>query len=167
MTQRAARVVCPRCGANNFDTVSACWKCQSPLVGAVSSGMPQTGMSPPLPSPGALDRGVLPAPVYSAPLSTGDSGVARRAAIALGITLPFIGLPVGWVFMMIEDERKQAIGRLCAIWSMISLVLQLLLMFVAAQTLAPMLQGALSLAAKTAQQAEQQSQSRDMGGGIP
>ena len=67
-----------------------------------------------------------PAP---APAVTGDSSVARRAAIALALTIPFVGLPVGWVFMMIEDRNKQAIGRVCAVWSMIGLVLHLILTY--------------------------------------
>lgn len=66
--------------------------------------------------------------------ASGDSGVARRAAIALALTIPWIGLPVGWVFMMIEDSRKQAIGRVCAVWSMIALIFHLLIMFVMAQS---------------------------------
>jgi hypothetical protein len=67
-----------------------------------------------------------PAPIIQqAPLPGGDSGVAKRAALLLGLTIPFVGLPVGWVFMMIEDRNKQAIGRWCAMWSMIGLVLHL------------------------------------------
>lgn len=100
---------------------------------------------------------------YPASRTGGDPGVARRAAIALALTLPFIGLPVGWVFMMIEDERKQAIGRVCAVWSCISLVLQLMLMFAAAQSLGPVLQAAVRIGAKAAQQ----NQSSDLPGGAP
>ncbi len=67
--------------------------------------------------------------VYPPPAATGDPAVARRAAIALALTIPFIGLPVGWVFMMIEDRNKQAIGRVCAVWSMVGLVLHLFLTY--------------------------------------
>ncbi len=55
--------------------------------------------------------------------------MAKRAAIALALTLPWIGLPVGWVFMMIEDRSKQAVGRLCANVSLIGLLLHLVLMY--------------------------------------
>ena len=70
---------------------------------------------------------------------SGDSSLAKRAAIALALTLPFIGLPVGWVFMMIEDHRKQAIGRVCANWSLIGLVFHLLLMVALAKSSTDML----------------------------
>ena len=67
-------------------------------------------------------------------MPTGDSGVATRAAIALALTFPWIGLPVGWVFMMIEDRRKQAIGRTCAVWSMVALVVHLFFMVIFIQS---------------------------------
>jgi hypothetical protein len=60
-----------------------------------------------------------------APQAVGDTGVARRAALLLGLTIPFIGLPVGWIFMMIEDRSKQAVGRWCVTWSVVGLVLHL------------------------------------------
>jgi hypothetical protein len=65
---------------------------------------------------------------------TGDPGTAQRAAIWLALTIPWVGLPVGWVFMMIEDSRKQAIGRTCVFWSCIALVFHLLLMFALTET---------------------------------
>ena len=76
---------------------------------------------------------------YTAPAS-GDFGTARRAAILLALTIPWIGLPVGWIFMMIEDSRRQAIGRICAVWSTVALVFHLLLMVVMAQSMSQMLQ---------------------------
>ena len=76
---------------------------------------------------------------------TGDSGVATRAAIALALTFPWIGLPVGWCFMMIEDRRKQAIGRICAVWSMIGLVLHLVFIVMAIPAAIAMIANALSL----------------------
>ena len=134
MAQRAGRIMCPKCGANNFDTVTSCWKCGAPM----SAGGAPVAQSPPVPQqatmmhapayaqerPGGYPQ---PAPMaYPAPAAPGDTGVARRAALYLGLTIPFIGLPVGWIFMMIEDRNKQAIGRWCAMWSMIGLVLHLL-----------------------------------------
>jgi len=134
MAQRAGRITCPRCGANNFDTVTSCWKCGAPVGAAMAAPpvpMPAPALSSPPPS-FAYERAPAPMP-YAVPPPTGDSGAARRAAIALALTLPFIGLPVGWVFMMIEDRQKQAIGRLCATWSLIALVLHLLLTYIMIQ----------------------------------
>ena len=73
--------------------------------------------------------------------------------------MPWLGLPVGWVFMMIEDHRKQAIGRLCANWSMIALVFHLLLMFVAMQSV-----GSVLLKTVDILKSVQQSQSEGAGG---
>ena len=134
MAQRAGRLTCPRCGANNFETVTACWKCGAPL-GGTAGAPPQTGFAPAY----AAEPARPPAVGYVSGAYAGDPGVARRAAIALALTLPWIGLPVGWVFMMIEDSRRQAIGRLCAVWSLIGLCFHMLLMVAAAGALEKML----------------------------
>jgi hypothetical protein len=130
MAQRAGRITCPKCGANNFDTVTSCWKCGAP----VGAGAP-VAAAVPIPAAPAYSERMPPqpqpiayAPSASPAIPAGDSRVARRAAIALALTIPWIGLPVGWIFMMIEDSRKQAVGRVCAAWSMIALVLHLALM---------------------------------------
>ena len=149
MMQRTGRLTCPRCGANNFETVTACWKCGTALNAGVSSPVAAAPLSQGA-YPGA-ERAPAPpmttannAPYPLAPVSSaGDSGVATRAAIALALTLPWIGLPVGWVFMMIEDRRRQAIGRICAVWSMIGLVLHLLLLIPAASAVGAILMKAV------------------------
>lgn len=213
MTQRAGRVICPRCGANNFDTVANCWKCGAPLGAAA----PQNASAPnhpnnlngpsSLPMPGAVSRnaptsggmmaggampdGAMPvgmpggamerdrsgnaappyanyAPaVYAPPPVTGDSGAAKRAAIALALTIPWIGLPVGWVFMMIEDSRRQAIGRVCVNWSLIALVFHLLLMFVAAQAAGGLLQTLLKPAMDAAMQSGSRAGAGSGGASVP
>ena len=119
------------------------------------------------PYPVAETRPGTPQPMMGAaaayPVSTGDPGSARRAAIALALTLPWIGLPVGWIFMMIEDDRKQAIGRVCAVWSAIALIFHLLLMFVAVQSVGTLLKETLNIM-KSVQQS-QGAGGGDMGGG--
>ena len=147
MAQRAGRLTCPRCGANNFDTVTSCWKCGAPVGAAgMAPSAPAPTVNTPAPTAYVQERAPAaysqPAPMsYTAPAPaiTGDSGVARRAAIALALTIPFVGLPVGWVFMMIEDRNKQAIGRVCAVWSMIGLVLHLILTYFMVQGTVKML----------------------------
>ena len=145
MAQRAGRVTCPRCGANNFDTVTSCWKCGAPVGSAELAqaapllSAPTAGAVPYLqeraPAPAGYGQ---PVPVsYPPSVASGDTGVARRAAVALGLTIPFVGLPVGWIFMMIEDRNRQAIGRWCAAWSMIGLVLHLALTYVMIQQAVP------------------------------
>lgn len=138
MAQRAGRRTCPRCGANNFDTVSHCWKCSAPL-----SGVPSAPAAAPVPAPAASDP--LPAAVparaaaYAPPLAfaDGDPAAARRAAVMLGLVFPWIGLPVGWVFLMLEDGRRQAVGRVCVLWSAIALVLHVLLLYASVAALVP------------------------------
>jgi hypothetical protein len=109
---------------------------------------------PGMPQVSTVERAHAPAPVYASPPAAGDFGVAKRAAIAFALTLPFISLPVGWTFMMIEDHRRQAIGRICVIWSCIALFFHLLLMFVAAQSITPFLQTILATATKAATQSQ-------------
>ena len=81
----------------------------------------------------------------------GDPGMARRAAVLLALTIPWIGLPIGWTFMMMEDRKRQAIGRYCANWSMIALVFHLLLSFVFVQSLQAYLPLVMGILSKSAQ----------------
>jgi len=127
MAQRTGRVSCSRCGANNFDTVTACWKCGTALSSAPVS-MPAMASAAPM-------AGERPAPVFMPPVSSGNPALAKRAALALALTIPFLGLPIGWAFMMIEDTRRQAIGRFCVNWSLIGLVLHLFLSYLGMQAL--------------------------------
>jgi len=130
VTQRTGRITCPKCGANNFDSVTTCWKCgaqvntstgshvqASPAAASYTPGAPaaQYGYTP--------ER--IPSQVQMSQ-PTGDPNVANRAAIWLALTLPFIGLPAGWLFMMVEDQRKQRVGRICVMWSLIALVFHIL-----------------------------------------
>ncbi len=180
MVQRTGRVTCPKCGANNFDTVTTCYRCQSSLITGAQQPAPMQGgtamatdragkpvpMNAPLPpamnpmmnAPAQPPMMSSPPPAYMPDYGNGGGGdpaMARRAAVLLALTIPFIGLPVGWAFMMMEDRKRQAIGRYCANWSMIALVFHLLLSFVFMQSLAsylPMLLGV----AKSVQQKQQQ-----------
>lgn len=142
MAQRAGRLTCPKCGANNFDTVSACWKCGAVLnQGATPMSVTQvvtpTGYTPERAQPPPLAYPVGPVQpaggAYAPQAVSGDPNVAKRAAILLALTIPWIGLPVGWIFMMIEDHRKQSIGRICAAWSVVALLFHIVLMTWATQ----------------------------------
>lgn len=128
MAQRTGRVSCSRCGANNFDTVTACWKCGAAL-GTANAPVPMMPVAASMP-------GERPAPVVVQAGPSGNPALAKRAAIALALTIPFLGLPIGWAFMMIEDSRRQAIGRFCVNWSLLGLVLHLFLGYLGMQALA-------------------------------
>lgn len=148
MSRNTGRTICPRCGANNFDTVSICWKCHTPLPVATTSA---AGTPAPYPgAPTAPSR--VPPASPGAGSSDGDPASARRAAIALALTLPWLGLPIGWIIMMTGNYRQQAIGRLCATWSLIALIFHLMLTFVAAQSLGSLLVQTLSILKSTRQE---------------
>lgn len=125
MAQRTGRVSCSRCGANNFETVTACWKCGATLGGA------SVNMSAAPVAVSVLEQ--RHAPVFMPATPSGNPALAKRAAIALALTIPFLGLPIGWAFMMIEDSRRQAIGRFCVNWSLLGLVLHLFLFYLGMQ----------------------------------
>jgi hypothetical protein len=132
------RITCSRCGANNFETVTACWKCGSALgtaapPAAAGPATNQTNYAAP------YREEVRPQPAYAPTqpaAAHGDQAAATRAAIMLALTLPFIGLPVGWVMVMLENPRHQRVGKICANWSAIGLVVHLLLSVVLFQGIA-------------------------------
>ncbi len=141
MSPGSGRVSCPRCGANNFDTVTACWKCSAPLSGAVATPPPDRA-SPT--TPGRSVGGVAGAAQAAGFRAvSGSTSASERAALWLGLLFPYFGLPVGLVFMMLDDDRKQHLGRICIFWSCISMVVHVAFMSVAALGLREMLFAAL------------------------
>lgn len=108
----AGRVRCLYCGANNFPASAACWQCSRPL-----KAMPE----PPAPgaSPAAAGPASLPgfAPVSPARGALTESPLAPKAAVAMGLLFPFIGLPAGMIFLMLDDPRKTYLGWLMIGWS--------------------------------------------------
>jgi hypothetical protein len=81
------------------------------------------------------------APAYAPPVQqhvpAGDPAAATKAAILLALTIPWIGLPAGWLFMMVENPRTQRVGRICANWSAVALIVHILITGI-------MFQGAMS-----------------------
>lgn len=74
-----------------------------------------------------------PTNVASAPIAyrvAGDPAAANRAAMWLGLLFPYFGLPIGLAFIMCDDRRRQEVGRLCIVWSLLSGAIHLLLLFV-------------------------------------
>jgi len=123
MAIRGGRIVCPRCGANNFDTVTACWRCSASLASALPGPLPA---APSLPDRAANAQAMAPPAVPQA----GSPAAASRAAMWLGLLFPYFGIPVGLAFIMCEDRRRQEIGRQCILWSLLSTFIHLLLLFV-------------------------------------
>lgn len=97
------RVQCTACGASNFDTVSQCWKCGAAL-------------------------GTPPSPGIAAPIAAAADALRRAntAAIWLGLLFPYVGLPVGLIFLMLPERHRQDVGRTCVIWSAVSMVVSTL-----------------------------------------
>jgi hypothetical protein len=116
------RIVCARCGENNFDTQANCWKCGSSLAGT-----PAAPTTSPRPSPPPAAYAAAPVAVASAPISRPvDLGVAIWAAVALAFFFPGVAVPVGLVFLMLDDRRKVEIGRITLIWGLVFTLLHLL-----------------------------------------
>ena len=46
--------------------------------------------------------------------------------------MPYFGLPIGLAFLMCDDRRRQEVGRICIMWSLISGVIHVLFMIVTA-----------------------------------
>ena len=112
------RVVCSQCGANNFATQAACWKCGTSLSAAPAAPLPATPARPLLDTP--------------------ESPAALWSSIALGALFPVISIPVGLVFLMLDDRRKAQIGWWNILAGVIGTVLNVLLAFA---TIMPWLSG--------------------------
>jgi hypothetical protein len=125
----AARIRCLYCGASNFPSVAACWQCGRPLR--------------PLPSVTAATSTLGGQPTYSkAATPTRGSGAAEedgklavKAAVTLGLMFPYVAIPVGMVFLMLDDDRKTRLGWITIGWSLAGTAASILLFFL---TLAPL-----------------------------
>lgn len=127
------RLICAHCGANNFDTQAACWKCGVPLGAAAAPAPPVAAPVPsagaPLhasPRPSSADRPAVPLAAPVRPQPSVDPAVANWAAIVGGLLMPAILFPVGFVFLMLDDRRKLELGRISLIASVAGTVLHLL-----------------------------------------
>ncbi len=113
----AGRVRCLYCGANNFPSSAACWQCSRPLRAMPSVPAEVSGTSAAVPPRigSAGTAAVRPA--------LAESPLAPKAAAALGLLFPFIGLPAGMIFLMLDDPRKTQIGWLLIGWSLAGTVI--------------------------------------------
>lgn len=105
------RIVCSQCGANNFQTQAACWKCGASLFAA--SPTPAAGSASAAPGRPSASVPHLPS---SPPV---DPTVASISAIVLAALFPYIALPVGIVFLMLDDRRKIEVGRVAIVAGLI------------------------------------------------
>lgn len=55
-----------------------------------------------------------------------ESALAPKAAAAMGLIFPYFGIPIGMVFLMLDDSRKTQLGWMMIIWSVIGTVLNTL-----------------------------------------
>ncbi|MDX1933431.1 MAG: hypothetical protein SFU56_12550 [Capsulimonadales bacterium] len=125
MAATAGRAICPRCGANNFSTQAACWKCGTSLTGAGAAPRPPASAPPSVAPAGPANPAPTPVP-YAATADAPDPAVALWAAVALALLFPFVAVPVGIVFLMLDDRRKAELGRATILWGVISSVAHLL-----------------------------------------
>lgn len=127
MAATPGRIVCPRCGENNFDTQANCWKCGSPLRG---SGVSPARPTAPVPPASAAPASLPPAPVFAAAATPSvDPAIAVWSAIALAVLFPYVAVPAGIVFLMLDDRRKAEIGRIALLWGIAATILHTLFSF--------------------------------------
>jgi len=114
----AGRVRCLYCGANNFPSSAACWQCSRPLKPMPAA--PSTAASA---APSALPSAAnLPSHTAVRP-ALAESPLAPKAAAALGMMFPYVGLPAGMIFLMLDDPRKTQLGWLLIGWSVAGTVI--------------------------------------------
>lgn len=52
-----------------------------------------------------------------------ESTLAPKAAAAMGMLFPYVGLPAGILFLMLDSPRKTQLGWLMIVWSIVGTVL--------------------------------------------
>lgn len=115
-----ARVRCLYCGANNFPAAPSCWQCGRTLQ-ALPTGAAAPASGPGTAAPAAFAQPRVPmtsAPAYTA--------LATKSAAALGLLFPPIALPVGMVFLMLDDPRKTRLGWITIGWSILGTILNVI-----------------------------------------
>lgn len=115
----SGRVRCLYCGANNFPSSAACWQCSRPLKAMRPAPAETSGAAP------ALTPASSPAGLGAAVRPLAESPLAPKAAAALGMLFPFVGLPAGMIFLMLDDPRKTQLGWLLIGWSVAGTVLSI------------------------------------------
>lgn len=113
----AGRVRCLYCGANNFPASVACWQCSRPLRTMPDPANASVQAGPLVPPNNPLSTGTPPLGAAVRPSLT-ESPLAAKAAAALGMMFPYVGLPAGMIFLMLDDPRKTQLGWLLIGWSL-------------------------------------------------
>jgi ABC-type Fe3+ transport system permease subunit len=152
------RIVCAFCSSNNFATQAACWKCGKPLATVSSNAMPTASTVPLVSSPAASHDAAVS---YNLP---SESPSAFWSAVAMGIVFPMIAIPVGLVFLMLDDKRKSQIGW----WNILfGLIGTLLNGIVIAVSLTPLLLNASRMLPSLTGGRMGQAQTQDMNAEAP
>lgn len=73
--------------------------------------------------------------------SVTESALAPKAAAALGLIFPYVGLPVGIVFLMLDDPRKEKLGWITLGWSILGTILNSIAFAALLALLAPLFKG--------------------------
>jgi len=143
----AGRLLCPQCGVNNFDTQAACWKCGAALAGpprSTNAAGPQGAAASTL-RPAAADAPYQPA-------TTVDPALAVWSAWILAFLFPFLAVPVGLIFLMLDDRRKIHIGKTTLIAGTIFSLLHLLATWALLQPVISVARGLGALSGRSSSQ---------------
>ena len=85
-----------------------------------------------------------------------NPAAAIWATVALGLLFPFVAVPVGFVFLMLDDRRKCQLGWQSILWGTVGTVVQM----IATAMIGSMLTGPLlqaSMRSLTQMQAQRQA----------
>jgi hypothetical protein len=149
------RVVCASCSANNFATQAACWKCGKSLSATATAAPPIANNSPSPAFASSTPAFASPATVsavsYERPVASEyvSPSTATAAAVVLGLLFPALAIPVGIIFLMLDNKRKTAIGWQNIIWGVVGSVLHLI---VTAASFTPLMMYAMSKGIAAGQQ---------------
>ena len=100
--------------------------------------LPRPTSAPP-PPPAPMPAAVRPVPVGELDVSP----LAVKTAAALGMLFPYVGLPAGMIFLMLDDPRKTRLGWILIGWSLAGTLLSVLSLAVTLGPIWALLRGML------------------------
>lgn len=95
-----------------------------------------------------------------------DPAVAFWAAIALAFFFPAVAVPVGIIFLMVDDRRRIEIGKITLVWGLVFSVLQFIVMAWVYSAALAQLKAILPMAGQLSSAAGQ-GQSPNLNGSVP
>jgi hypothetical protein len=124
--ESAARITCPHCGEQNYETDLVCWACNAALHVPPSGELPVG--DEPLP-PDLPDALIEPLPgAYSALTEAPLDGLSKFALAAVSVLVPGAGLLAGVILLTVrQSAQNRHFGIVCLGLALIPAIIWLLL----------------------------------------